>query len=140
MEAHAQDRVDAVVHCGPVAVGVTADTAALRDRALAELEQFTSRWDAPCPLIGVHLHAMDERAALGEGRFLRCSRMHVDKTPAGLIATCRSGASGFSDATCRHWNLCIRAASIDAEDTPDGTDTEDGVEDLLRARSDHGMA
>jgi hypothetical protein len=144
MEAHARGRLDAVVHCGPVAIGVTAETPALRDRALAELEQFTARWDDPCALIRVHLHTTDEPVAMGEGRFLHCSGIRVDQAPSGLIATCRSGGSGIYAAARREWDLYIHPASFAPAARPldgptpvatpaaeDGAWTEDNIEDLL---------
>ena len=124
MEAHARGRLDAVVHCGPVAVGVTAETPALRDRALAELEQFTAHWDDPCALIRVHLHATDEPAAMGEGRFLHCSSIRVDQTPSGLVATCRSGASGIYEAARREWDLCFKDLTSPAGALPCGHDLQ----------------
>jgi hypothetical protein len=124
---HAGGGIETVVHCGPVALCVSADSAALRERALAELEQFTVHWDGPRPVRAVHLHATEARSALGEGRFLQCSRMRVDKTALGLVATCRWGAAARSDAGRRRWDLYIPPVIRDA----DGVWTEDAIEDLL---------
>ncbi len=119
--------IQTVVHCGPVALCISADTATLRERALAELEQFTAHWDDSSSARAVHLHATEERAALGEGRFLQCSRMRVDKTALGLVATCRWGASARYDAAVCRWDLWIPPIFRDAE----GVWTEDSIEDLL---------
>ncbi len=126
MEAHAGGRLEAVVHCGPVALSVTAETPALRIRALAELEQFSARWDDPCALIRVQVHVANEPRALGDGRLLNCSGIRVDAAPPGLVATCVSGASGTYDAARRQWDLCI--VSRPTESDPTG---EDDLEDLL---------
>lgn len=115
--------MDAIVPCGPVAIGIVADTPALRQRALAELEPFTSGWTGPRPLIRVDLRATGADTAMGEGRFLRCVNTRVDTTSAGLIATCRSGSSGIYQAARRHWHLDIRAAS--------GAWADDYVDDLV---------
>jgi hypothetical protein len=128
---------EAIVHCGPVAVGVTAETTVLRERMLAELDQFTSRWTDPGAMVRVSLYATDDSAVAGEGRFLHCSAMRVDRTRSGLVATCRSGSSGSYDAAQRRWELRIRTAPIATPDidTPGaglaGTAAEDNVEDLL---------
>lgn len=124
---HAGGGIETVVHCGPVVLCIAAHTATLRERALAELEQFTAHWDVPGPMLAVHLHATEARTALGEGRFLQCSRMRVDKTALGLVATCHSGASGRYDAACRRWDLYIPAVIRDE----DGASTGDSIEDLL---------
>jgi hypothetical protein len=139
MEAHAEGRLDAAVHCGPVALGVSAETAALRHRALAELEQFTARWDDPVGVVRVHLHATDDPVGLGEGRFLHCAGVRVDRTPSALLATCRSGASGVYQVARRRWDLYIPRACVAETALPrDGGAAlaaddccEDNVEDLL---------
>jgi hypothetical protein len=119
--------IETVVHCGPVALSISAHTAKLRERALAELAQFTAQWDDPSPVLAVHLHAAESRSALGEGRYLHCSRMRVDRSAAGLVATCRSGASGRSDVARRRWDLHVPPAL----ETADGPSTDDSIEDLL---------
>ncbi len=128
MEAHAGGRLEAVVHCGPVALGVTAETPALRSRALAELDQFNARWDEPCALIRVLVHVANVPCALGAGRFLHCSSIRADIAPPGLMATCVSGASGTYDAARRQWDLYIVSGSTAVEHDP--TDDDD-LEDLL---------
>ena len=129
MEAHAGSHLEAVVHCGPVALSVTAETPALQSRALAELDQFNARWDEPCALICVQVHVANQPRALGAGRFLHCSSIRADPAPPGLVATCISGASGIYDAARRHWDLYIVSGSPAAvEDDP--TDDDD-LEDLL---------
>jgi hypothetical protein len=108
---------------------VTAETPALRSRALAELDQFNARWDEPCALIRVVVHVANVPCALGAGRFLHCSSIRADITPPGLMATCVSGASGIYDAARRQWDLYIVSGSgAVVEDDP--TD-EDDLEDLL---------
>ena len=119
--------IETVVHCGPVALCINADTAALRERALAELEQFTAHWEDSSSARAVHLHATEDRTRLGEGRFLQCSRMRVDKTALGLVATCRWGASARYDAARCRWDFCIPPIFRGA----DGVWTEDSIEDLL---------
>lgn len=127
------DGMEAVVYCGPIMLGISADSAPLLQRARTVLEPFTARWTDACPLIRVHLCMTTEHALMGVGRFLHCANVRVDRTATGLVATCRSGAIGVYDSSRRAWSLHVHTLSGFASRTDAAEDTwvGDSVEDLF---------
>jgi hypothetical protein len=122
------------IACGPVVLDVTAEMPMLYERAIAELDQFTSRWPAPCPALQVRLQVATTPAAMLAGTFLHCRETRVDQTVSGLAATCVSGAFGLYAAARRRWNLNFplsRPASREGESAVDDAHMEDLLELVL---------
>lgn len=131
------ESVDTVVQCGPITLALTAETEPLQRRARAVLAGFTAHWGAPGPRTRVDLRMTSMPAEMGPGRVLNCSDVRVDRTSAGLTATCRSGAFGHYDSARRSWVLHIHTLvepptlSASDRDAPQEPWLGDSVEDLL---------
>ncbi len=124
--------------CGPVTLRLTAASPAIFAQTAAELSLYASQesdgagQDEAGLLVEVHVRASYDDAALGAGAFLRCRAMHVDKTTTGLVATCRSGASGLYDAARQRWQLLIPARRLEQGlDSSDDINLEDLIELVL---------
>lgn len=124
----------ALFRCGPVTLRLTAAEPALFEQTVAELSLYAGeipqgQYQNDSELVvGVDVAPATYDAGLGAGDFLRSRAMHVDKTAAGLVATCRSGAWGLYSAERRQWHLMIPARHLEH----DRDSTEDiNLEDLL---------
>ena len=90
--------------CGPVQIQLSSETPEWYERAAAVLALYT-RWEGSQPPLSVHIHTSEYDAAMTPGDYLRTMAVHVDKTAAGLYATCRSGACSRQTASLRRWDI-----------------------------------
>jgi hypothetical protein len=120
--------------CGPLAVAVVAESAALADKVLDTLDLYNVDWarvaggdaDRECA-VTVRVAAGDARASMVAGSYLSCARMNADMVDDGLYATCASGASATYDRRRAEWSFHV--AGDPAAAPPD--DVEDLTNLLL---------
>lgn len=114
--------------CGPVSIQLNSAAPEWRERAAQVLGLYDHR-NGQQPPIRVHIHCAAHDAVLGKGSFLRCAGLHVDKTPDGLYASCRSGAYAYLDSSLQSWDIFMPQRFMGREVTL--ADEDDNLEDLL---------
>jgi len=93
--------------CGPLAIIVRAQDQALHDKVADTLNLYDVAWPPPATAVHIDVRETDRRAGTLAGTYLECARMRVDATPAGLSATCRSGAHGAFSAKRQRWTITV---------------------------------
>lgn len=99
--------------CGPLGVVVVSESERLHKKVADTLELYNVAWPTTHAPLHLDIRISDSPASLGPGRYLACARMNVDYGPEPeyrtLVATCRSGAVAFGDASSGKWTIHVPA-------------------------------
>jgi hypothetical protein len=113
----AQDRVIAgTFHCGPLELTIRARSDDLYEKIAETLSLYDLTWDPPFRPVSIVAAEVEAREEPAHGEFLRCARMLVDRSPAGLRATTTSGAhaSATLDPSGERWRIDVSSELIAA--------------------------
>lgn len=100
-------------HCGPVVIHVIAETNEWRELAASMLDTYAVYAGIKPQATTIHIRVSDSPLPTAAGTFLRTRNVHVDKTDAGIVATCRSGTSASSNAALDDWYVDVPVRAVD---------------------------
>jgi hypothetical protein len=112
---------------GPVRVTLDPMLPAFEGRIDEQLRIFKTAWDESPYEVRLNVHPIAAPAPAARGTYLTCSRMNVDITSRGLVATTLCGASAWFNEQWEggeSWNIGFPADQID-------TPAIDQLEDLV---------
>jgi hypothetical protein len=81
--------------CGPLEIEIKAHDERVRSKIAETLELYNVRWDGELLPLEISVTETDAAAAMGDGAYLKCARMHVDASAGDggiLVSTFRSGS------------------------------------------------
>lgn len=113
-----------IFYCGPLAVSLTAQSSALRDKVVEALDLYTVTWPPPLFPISIDIRERNSSTSMPNGTYMKCSRMNVDPIAGGLRAAVPSGADCVYSASDNAWSISVLLDPIDQHVPED-------VEDLI---------
>lgn len=104
-----------IFHCGPVILNIIAETNEWRDLAASMLGTYAVYKSIEPQATSIRVRVSDRPLPMGVGTFLRTRNVHVDRSTAGIVATCRSGTCACSNVALDCWDIDVPARAAESD-------------------------